>query len=99
MPVSGRMKLLLVELRHIFTRKYRHLFDRCRLVNDDMKFVKEAARFGITEEFAANYNADSVGTAVIYEAVCDAVCSVRASKPMSAKWKQKVDEDYLKRGK
>lgn len=61
--------------------------------------TKEAARFGITEEFAANYNADSVGTAVIYEAVCDAVCSVRASKPMSAKWKQKVDEDYLKRGK
>jgi uncharacterized protein YegL len=61
--------------------------------------TKEAARFGITEEFAVNYNADSVGTAVIYEAVCDAVCSVRASKPMSAKWKQKVDEDYLKRGK
>ena len=61
--------------------------------------TKEAAKFGIAEEFAANYNADSVGTAVIYEAVCDAVCSVRASKPMSAKWKQKVDEDYLKRGK
>ena len=61
--------------------------------------TKEAARFGITEEFAANYNADSVGTAVIYEAVCDAVCSVRASKPMTAKWKKKVDEDYQNRGK
>ena len=61
--------------------------------------AKEAARFGITEDRAANYHADHKGTAVIYEAVCDAVCSVRASKPMSASWKQKVDEDYKKRGK
>ena len=61
--------------------------------------TKEAARFGITEDRAANYHADHKGTAVIYEAVCDAVCSVRASKPMSAGWKQKVDEDYKKRGK
>ena len=60
---------------------------------------KEAARFGITEDRAANYHADHKGTAVIYEAVCDAVCSVRASKPMFAGWKQKVDEDYKKRGK
>lgn len=61
--------------------------------------AKEAARFGISEDRAANYHADHKGTAVIYEAVCDAVCSVRASKPMSASWKQKVDEDYKKRGK
>ena len=61
--------------------------------------TREAARFGITEDRAANYHADHKGTAVIYEAVCDAVCSVRASKPMSASWKQKVDEDYKKRGK
>ena len=61
--------------------------------------TREAARFGITEDRAANYHADHKGTAVIYEAVCDAVCSVRASKPMSAGWKQKVDEDYKKRGK
>ena len=61
--------------------------------------TKEAARFGIRADRAANYNADSVGTAVVYEAVCDAVCSVRSSKSMSAKWKKKVDEDFNKRGK
>ena len=59
---------------------------------------KEAARFGIAGDYAANYHADHKGTAVIYEAVCDAVCSVRACKPMSAAWKQKVDDDYAKRG-
>ena len=61
--------------------------------------AKEAARFGITEDCAANYHADSQGTAVIYEAVNEAVCSVRASRPMSRDWKQSVDADYLKRSK
>ena len=60
--------------------------------------AKEAARFGITEDRAANYHADRQGTAVIYEAVCDAVCDVRASRPMSREWKQNIDKDYKKRG-
>ena len=61
--------------------------------------TREAARFGITEDRAANYHADSVGTAVIYEAVSEAVCNVRASRPMSKEWKRNVDADYQKRGK
>ena len=61
--------------------------------------AREAARFGITEDRAVNYHADCQGTAVIYEAVSEAVCSVRASKPMSDAWRRKVDEDYKKRGK
>lgn len=61
--------------------------------------AKEAARFGISEDRAANYHADRMGTTVIYEAVSEAVCNVRASRPMSADWKRRVDEDYNKRGK
>ena len=61
--------------------------------------AKEAARFGIGAEYAADYHADSQGTAVIYEAMSEAVCNVRACKPMSTDWKRKVDEDYKKRGK
>ena len=61
--------------------------------------AKEAARFGIDADRAANYHADHVGTAVIYEAVSEAVCSVRACRPMSADWKQKIDDDFKKRGK
>ena len=61
--------------------------------------AKEAARFGITEDRAANYHADRQGTAVIYEAMSEAVCNVRACRPMSADWKRRVDEDYKKRGK
>ena len=62
--------------------------------------AREAARFGISEDRAANYNADSVGTNVIYETVSEAITQVRCcAAPLSAEWKQRVDEDYRKRGK
>ena len=61
--------------------------------------AREAARFGIDADRAANYHADTVGTAVIYEAMNQAVCNVRACRPMSADWRRNVDEDYQKRGK
>ena len=59
--------------------------------------AKEAARFGIDEDRAANYHADRKGTAVIYEAMSDAVCCLRASRPMNKEWKRSVDEDYHNR--
>ena len=62
--------------------------------------AKEAARFGITADHAANYHADSKGTGVIYETVNEAICQVRAcAAPLSADWKQKVDEDYRNRSR
>ena len=60
--------------------------------------TSEAARFGISEDRAANYHADREGTAVVYEAMSEAVCSVRSCRPMSADWKRRVDEDFKKRG-
>ena len=61
--------------------------------------AREAARFGITEDRAANYHADRQGTAVVYEAVSETVCNFRAHKPMQANWKEKIDRDFGKRSK
>ena len=61
--------------------------------------TREAARFGIDADRAANYNADAMGTEVVYEAVCETVRDFRASRPMAAGWKRKIDEDYRKRGR
>ena len=61
--------------------------------------AREAARFGIRSDCAADYHADSVGTEVIYEAVSEAVCQVRRSAPLAADWKQKIDEDFNGRKK
>ena len=60
--------------------------------------AKEAARFGIDADRSANYHADTIGTAVIYEAMSEAVCNVRANRPMSKEWKRNVDDDFKKRG-
>ena len=56
--------------------------------------AREAARFGIRSDCAADYHADSVGTEVIYEAVSEAVCQVRRSAPLAADWKQNIDADF-----
>ncbi len=60
--------------------------------------AREAARFGIAPERAANYHADSRGTEVLYETVSETVCDFRAHRPMSANWKKRIDEDFKKRG-
>ena len=61
--------------------------------------AREAARFGIRSDCAADYHADSVGTEVIYEAVSEAVCQVRRSAPLAADWKQNIDADFKGRNK
>ena len=59
----------------------------------------EARRFGISEDHAVNYKCDEEGTALNYEVISDAVRAVRASRPLSADWKKRIDEDVKKRGK
>lgn len=62
--------------------------------------AREAGRFGIAPDRAANYHADHQGTEVIFESVNEAICHVRGcAVPLAADWKQKVDEDYQKRGR
>ena len=61
--------------------------------------AREAARFGIAQEHAANYHADSKGTAVIYEAMGEAVRNIRSGAPMASNWRQNVDTDYQNRSK
>lgn len=66
-------------------------------VGANIDAAREAARFGISADRAADYHADSKGTSVVYDAVSEAVCSVREAKPMSAGWKRKIDADFRKR--
>ncbi len=43
--------------------------------------------------------ADKKGAQVLYENLSKAVCSVRASRPLSAKWCSDIRADFEKRGK
>ena len=57
--------------------------------------AREAGRFGIRPECAADYHADSRGTRVIYESLAQAVCQVRScAAPLQADWKKEIDRDF-----
>lgn len=59
--------------------------------------VQTAARFGIEEDRAANYHADSEGTQLNYKVVSEAVSCFRASKAIKEDWKKQIDEDFKTR--
>ena len=59
----------------------------------------EAKRFGINEDRAVTYKCDAAGTALNYDVISEAVCHVRASRPLDAGWKSRIDEDVKKRGR
>lgn len=59
--------------------------------------ISTARRFGIGADRAVNYRADPRGTRLNYEVLSDAITGVRCSAPLSATWKQRIDEDFSKR--
>ena len=60
--------------------------------------LEVAGRFGINADHAANYHCDEEGTALNYEVLSEAICEVRMGcKPLSAKWKEKIDADFERR--
>jgi uncharacterized protein YegL len=60
--------------------------------------VDTAERFGISKDRATNYNADSEGTLLNYEVICETVSCMRASREISENWKDRIEEDFKKRG-
>ena len=59
--------------------------------------VETAKHFGIGADRAVNYRADGRGTQLNYEVVSEAVSAVRCSRPLSAGWSARIDEDYKSR--
>lgn len=59
--------------------------------------VETAARYGISEDRAVNYHADSIGTQVLYESVSNVVGCVRANKSIEEDWSISIEEDYMRR--
>ena len=61
--------------------------------------VETAGTFGICPNRAVNYNADSMGTACLYDTVSMAVSGIRKNKVLSEDWCEQVAEDYNRRGR
>lgn len=59
--------------------------------------VDTACQFGVTEDRAANYHADSEGLILSYEVICDTVSMVRSKRSIDSSWKDKIERDYSTR--
>jgi len=66
-------------------------------IGANIDVVETAGHFGITEDRAVNYHADSQGTSVVYDTVADTVCCMRACRPINADWSKNIDDDYNNR--
>lgn len=61
--------------------------------------VATAEKFGIGSDRAVNYNPDSEGTLLNYEVLSETVSSMRTSRDISRNWKERIEEDFIKRAK
>ncbi len=61
--------------------------------------IETAGRFGIAKDRAVNYHADSEGTALNFTVMEKALHSLRNGAQLQAGWKEKIEEDYARRGK
>lgn len=59
--------------------------------------VETAKKFGIAEEFAAEYHADSIGTELNYTVLNEAVSSFRKEQQLTSGWKRDIETDFEKR--
>ena len=56
--------------------------------------VSTAEQFGIDQNRAANYHADSRGTELNYKVVSEAISMMRECRPLADDWKAEIDEDF-----
>ena len=60
--------------------------------------VETAAHYGIGADRSVTFQNDSAGQRLNYEVLSDAMCDVREARPLAASWKERIEEDVLKRG-
>jgi uncharacterized protein YegL len=59
--------------------------------------VATASKFGIQEDYAVNYHADSEGTQVNFQALNEAVTSFRKGQKIDRVWKESIEQDFESR--
>ena len=59
--------------------------------------VETAKNIGISPERAVNYNADSVGTKILYSSVAKAITCIRSEEELTPAWSEEIDNDHKTR--
>ena len=59
--------------------------------------IETANDYGISADRGVNYNADSQGTGVVFEAVSETVAKFRGGQKVAPCWSKKINDDYNNR--
>ena len=91
--------------RFYTSKDVKGLIERCKtkygweflFIGANIDAVETAKNYGIDKTRAVNYNSDSLGTAIAFQAVCTAATNLRESVGVSDDWSAAIDNDYKKR--
>ena len=86
-------------VKHMIERQKERYGWEFMFLGANIDAAREARRFGISENMAADYCCDEVGTALNYEAMSCAISEMRKNLCIDPHWKDKIDADYKKRGR
>ena len=87
------------ELRRLIERQKETYGWEFLFLGANMDAVAAASRFGIDADRAVRYNCDSAGIALNYEAVGQAILTLREKSALDRDWGARIREDYQKRGR
>ncbi len=82
------------EIKKLISRQKEKYGWEFLFIGANIDAIQTAARYGISEDRAVNYNADSEGTRVVFDAVCQAVGSMRKSRCLDKEWSADISADY-----
>lgn len=85
------------EIRRKIERQKEHYHWQFMFVGANMDAISEASKYGIGADMAVEYLCDRKGTAVSYDAISEAVKSVRACGCAGSKWKENIENDCKSR--
>ncbi len=86
------------ELRRLIERQKEKYGWEFLFLGANMDAVETAGRFGIDADRAVRYHCDSAGIALNYEAVGEAILTLREKSILDRDWDARIREDYRKRG-
>ena len=87
------------ELRRLIERQKEKYGWEFLFLGANMDAVAAASRFGIDADRAVRYHCDSAGIALNYEAVGEAILTLREKSALDRNWGERIREDYRKRGR
>lgn len=94
---NASTRYTLDKVRKLITRRTQKNGWEFVFLGANMDAVQTAAGLGIAEQRAATYTCDSAGTAAMFAAADEVLCSIRADECPTASWKAPIEADRVRR--